>query len=354
MGERPLYGNGSYDPSYGSGAAGPGPAPVHPLRCPQCSAVLPDPPPALCLQCQFPLLLAEPDERSSGVADDLHRPSAPETDDRTRLVPRIEPEPAPPIVVPRPEPQVPRMRCRACGWANATTRVRCERCAALLRDEEPFPAPPPPPPTPPRGGVPWWLVVIPVVLVAILAGVAVWFVVLGPWAPSSSPTPGSSVGTDTSPPAVEPTTLTRIDSSTVSVTASSVLPPDPEPYDPERTLDGDPRTAWNSDGNTLGAKGRPTLTYTFAEPVRVGRIEVLNGFQKDDRVFQRNCRVKTLVVTAGEVSHTFALEDSTEPQVLTFDFGTATSSITLKVGDVYPGTKYRDIALSEVAFYGLT
>lgn len=337
---------------YGSGQR---PAPVHPARCPQCSAALPDPQPALCPQCHFPLLLAEPDERNSAVADDLHRPSAPETEDRTRLVPRIEADPVPPVEVPRPQPQVPQLRCMTCGWNNAASRIRCERCAALLRSEAPPPPPPPPPAPPARTGVPWWLAVLPIVLVALLAGVVIWFVVQQPWAPGAGPsgTPSASGSTGASTPAAKPTTLTKVDPNTITVTASSVLPPDPEPYDPERTLDGNPRTAWNSDGKKLGANGRPTLTYTFPTPVRIGRIEVMNGFQKDERLYQVNCRVKTLVVTVGEVSHTFTLTDTKAPQALTFDFGTASTSVSMKVGEIYPGTKYRDIALSEVSFFGL-
>lgn len=352
MGESPLYGNRTY----GGPGEGGRPAPVHAERCPQCSAPLPVPPPALCPQCQFPLLLAEPDERSSGVAEDLHRPSAPEVDDGTRLVPRTVPMQPEPVVVPDPPPTVPQMLCRACGWSNAAARIRCERCAALLRSDAPLPPPPPPAPLPPpRRSIPWWLAVLPVVLVALLAVVVVWFVVQRPWAPApGSPTPPGQVTSAPPSPAGTPTTLGKIDSKTIKVTATSVLPPDPDSYAPDRTLDGDPRTAWNSDGKTLGANGRPTLTYTFAQPVRVGRIDVTNGFQKDDRVYQLNCRVKTLVVTVGAVSHTFTLTDSKAPQQLIFDFGTAETTVTVKVGDVYPGTKYRDIAISEVVFYGLT
>jgi len=211
-------------------------------------------------------------------------------------------------------------------------------------------------------GIAWWQAVLPVVVVALLAGVVIGIVVQGGGGPagaagspsatgsvSVSASPGSSAGASTS----KSPGLTKIDPARISVTATSVLPPDPDSYAPEQTLDGDTTTAWNSDGSNIGAAGRPTLTYTFDEPVRIGRITVSNGYQKNDRLFQSNRRVRTLVVTVGTVTHTFSLADKKTAQKLDFDFGTAATTVTVRIGEVYPGTKYYDIALSEVAFYAV-
>ena len=91
-----------------------------------------------------------------------------------------------------------------------------------------------------------------------------------------------------------------VDAADVRVEASTTQQPDNGiTYDAANTLDGRPETAWNSDGQGAGA----TLVYTFAQPVDLRTITVLNGYQKvragsSGRVdlFALNERVRTFTV----------------------------------------------------------
>lgn len=204
--------------------------------------------------------------------------------------------------------------------------------------------------------VTWWQAILPVVVVAALCSLVIGLV-LGATttSPGTALTPAPSADApataNSSGPSAAPTGPVKVDPATITATATSVLPPDPDSYDASKTLDGDPATAWNSDGNNIGPGGRPVLTYTFAQPVRITRIEVRNGHQKNDRLYSSNRRVRTLIVTAGSVSHTFTLADEKAPQALDFDFGVETRRISLQIGEVYAGSRYYDIALSEVSFF---
>jgi hypothetical protein len=138
----------------------------------------------------------------------------------------------------------------------------------------------------------------------------------------------------------------RIDPSTIAASASSELAPD---FVAANTIDDDLETAWSDgvDGPGIGE----TLTYTFTEPIRLVRVEVVNGHERPPDVgFDANARVQdaTLATDAGSVRIT--LDDSFDVQGTTLDFGT-TDSFTLRVDSVYPGTEFDEVALTDVAFY---
>ncbi|MFZ0159945.1 MAG: hypothetical protein WAL50_13015, partial [Kineosporiaceae bacterium] len=153
-------------------------------------------------------------------------------------------------------------------------------------------------------------------------------------------------------------TPSTVSAGIISATASSTQ--DPEggiTYSAENTLDGRPETAWNSDGRADGKGPGMVLTYRFADPVDLTTVTVLNGYQKTTQsagkpgvdLFTQNGRVRTVRVTTDAGSWTWDLADVKAPQTLTKAFG-RTSSVRLEVVSVYPGTKYLDLAVSEVSF----
>lgn len=220
----------------------------------------------------------------------------------------------------------------------------------MLDDQPVRPSAPPPPQRAIRSGPRWWLIVVPLVAVAAMFIVAVLLFLLPP---ATGPSAGPPQAKPTSTTPSGPLRLIPVDSTTVEATASSVLPPvPPATFVAENTLDGDLKTAWNSNG-AAGAGAGATLTYRFAQPVRLGRIDLANGYQAGADEFARNQRVKTLTVTTDGAQRTFNIGDSKGFQQLELDFGT-TSQVTLRIDETYAGSRYNDIAISEVVFHRLS
>jgi hypothetical protein len=178
-------------------------------------------------------------------------------------------------------------------------------------------------------------------------------------APSTSAPPSPSLPTPTSTPTTEPSStptpepepdLKRV--KNVTAKASSTLPPDNFTYDVENTLDGDPVTAWNSDGEVIGGPAPVTLTYRFSKPVDLREIEIYNGYQRSEETFNNNSRVRRLLVTTDATEQSFKLKDKQGKQTIAYDFG-ETDKVVLTIEDVYRDdtTKYEDCAISEVTFY---
>lgn len=312
--------------------------------CPQCSYPIPPSQPALCPNCQYPLLFEERDDDREAVAGrQLRRPSQPEPADQTVLNPRVRDEPI--STVPAGQPGGPTRPCPTCGWDNALTRARCERCSAAMRAEEPV-LPPPPPPPPVRQRSRAWIIIPVAIVLAVLLGVGTYWVTSRRGGVAGTGTPSAS--SSLIPSGQTTTTLTKIDPKTITGKASSTLPADEDgSHGIGKTLDGNLKTAWESNGT---GDGEVTLTYTFAGPVQVGKIEFYNGVQRDAGVFGRNGRVRSLKISAGGSSHTFTLADTRGKQSLTYALPEA-GKITLTVKTVTRGSAHADLGITEVAFF---
>ena len=313
-----------------------------PRRCPNCDYVLPPGRQTVCPNCHHSLILDEEDDQPEPTAskDLLQKPT--QTSDKTETA-------IPPAIPPTSQPEaVPGVVCKACGHVNPPTQIRCERCATLLR-EEPAATPPRAPPLEPaprRAGRLVFLVVGALVL-ALILGSAAYVVARRPWASGGSE-PSTPVSTSTTAPAK----LKPVAKKAIRAKASSTHPPDVFNYDVTNTLDGDPTTAWHSDGDVVGAFARVTLTYTFSSPIRLRAIDVHNGYQRSTASFYRNSRVRRLLISTDATKHRFALRDRRGKQRLSFDFG-QTKRVVFTVEAVYRDreTRYKDCAISEVRFF---
>ncbi|HET9658654.1 MAG TPA: hypothetical protein VFP72_25120 [Kineosporiaceae bacterium] len=159
---------------------------------------------------------------------------------------------------------------------------------------------------------------------------------------------------NTTSPGSPGASATAVDLHTVRASASSTQKADGNiSYTPGNTLDGNPATAWNSDGSVDGPGPGITLSYTFGSPVNLRAITIRNGYQKVRSkgvdLWERNERVRQLQITTDSGNWTWDLEDIRDPQTLDRDFG-RTTTVKLKIVSVYPGTKYKDVAISEVSF----
>jgi hypothetical protein len=273
----------------------------------------------------------------SDTSPDLrHEPPAVPPRAHPPAVPPSQPPPPRETVAPHSDLERP---CPSCGTGNPPDRTWCQRCGERLAEPDPGPHVPPPLPPPQRSR--WGYVVAgaAVVLAAVL-------LVLYLLRDTSEVEPVA----DESPEA-EDATPVRVDPTSVTASASSELEPVLDrdlTYFASNTLDGDPETAWNHDGSR-GTGAGERLTFDFSEPVEVVGLVIVNGYAKSAEVFEQNGRVRDALLISDSATVEVTLEDHAEGQEFTVDLGT-TSSVTIEVVAIYPGTTFPDLAVTAVEF----
>lgn len=115
-------------------------------------------------------------------------------------------------------------------------------------------------------------------------------------------------------------------------------------------IDGDPATAW-VDGIESSGVGE-SVELRFDGEYLVSGVKLCNGYQKNADIFEKNERVQVIRFTFSDGSiYECDLEDALGEQVIDFGEEYKTSSLTLSIVSVYPGTKYTDTAISELSLY---
>lgn len=309
--------------------------------CPYCNYPVPPGSPPLCLNCLRPL--QNGDEDTEPMVKNAVTPSGVETPSAT------DDQDPPPVSDPSPAERSPKppeavMVCSGCGFENAKTRARCERCARELVTPPPT-VPPPNVLAPAVAPKRRWVPVVTVLAVAVLVfGATYWLtrpdipMLVAPV--SDSPTPS-----------VKPV-LVPVARKDITATASSTLD-EGDRYSIDNTLDGKRGTAWNSNGSEVGPQAKGVkLTYQFDRPQDLRRIDIYNGYQKSDDVFTWNGRLRQVTVTGDDgMRHPLKLKDKQGRQKFTVDVG-VTSSIVIEVEKVWrQGTRLDDLAVSDVMFY---
>jgi hypothetical protein len=160
----------------------------------------------------------------------------------------------------------------------------------------------------------------------------------------SSGTAGTDAGGSTS------TTLAPVQVRPSSAVSSSALQSkSTTSYRATNLVDGDLTTAWEegADGTGVGE----WVQFEFVEPLVIARIEIANGYQKDDDRYQGNPRVKAMKVEFSDGTVQLVdLADVPDYQTITPDVGEV-EWVKLVIVSVYPGDRWEDTALSEVRIY---
>jgi hypothetical protein len=135
-----------------------------------------------------------------------------------------------------------------------------------------------------------------------------------------------------------------------SSVASSTLEATPTiSYRVTNLLDGDLATAWNegAEGPGIGEWVR----FEFSQKLQLARIEIANGYQKDDGRFQGNPRVRSLRIEySNGTTQLVDLLDTAEFQAITPTIQPV-EWVRFSIVSVYAGEEWEDTALSEVRFY---
>ena len=80
---------------------------------------------------------------------------------------------------------------------------------------------------------------------------------------------------------------------------------------------------------------------------------IWNGYQESDYLYDINARPKTIAVYADDdYIGNFELKDfGLRSQKVVLEEPIIAKSLTIKITDVYPGSKYEDCCISEIDFY---
>lgn len=116
-------------------------------------------------------------------------------------------------------------------------------------------------------------------------------------------------------------------------------------------FDGDERTAWceGSPGDGVGE----WIKVRFDGPMALSEVSIISGFAKTPALFRANARPRQIEITAEpRPPVVLELRDSMKVQRVALPPGAAVSTVVLKVLSVYPGTRYQDLCISDLAFGG--
>ena len=112
-------------------------------------------------------------------------------------------------------------------------------------------------------------------------------------------------------------------------------------------FDGNRATAW-VEGDEEDGIGQ-TITLHFGRERSLVGFEIINGYDKDQKIWSANSRVETVEASTGDGQvQEITLKDVRGASRFDFDAPIETSWLRLTVNSVYPGAKYRDTAISEL------
>jgi ribosomal protein L37E len=306
-----------------------------PVSCPDCGAPVYPQRDQLCGQCGYPLMFLR--ERPGAGAQGFGVARAP--GEQEEPAPAAHPvllQPVPPAHQPAPN----EIGCPACTEINPATRIRCQRCGHELRPAAPVPMTLPPMPKAKRSKA--WIAVLAAVVVVLALATALTIWVL------QRPNTPTFARPDPSAPA-----LIAVPVSAVAVTATAE-DEEVDKYGVAKTIDGKLDTAWHSGGRT--ARPRPISTnvgvevrFVFDRPVRLAKVNVVNGFTRTPADYTNNHRVKKMTVRTDATEKQWSMADKGDPQTLDLD-GAPTTKVTFVMVETYPGTRFEDVCITEVTF----
>ena len=137
-----------------------------------------------------------------------------------------------------------------------------------------------------------------------------------------------------------------------NVYASSHLIQKSMNYKVENVNDDNPSTAW-IEGVSDDGIGQ-FIQFSSNNTFRVDKIDIINGFSKNQKTYMKNNRVKKVIIEFSDKSQqVYELEDN-NMEYQTIDIGGInTNSVKVIIQEVYTnGRVYKDTCISEISVYG--
>ena len=137
-----------------------------------------------------------------------------------------------------------------------------------------------------------------------------------------------------------------------NVYASSHLIQKSMNYKVENVIDDNPSTAW-IEGVSDDGIGQ-FIQFSSNNTFRVDKIDIINGFSKNQKTYMKNNRVKKVIIEFSDKSQqVYELEDN-NMEYQTIDIGGInTNSVKVILQELYTnGRVYKDTCISEISVYG--
>lgn len=137
-----------------------------------------------------------------------------------------------------------------------------------------------------------------------------------------------------------------------NVYASSHLIQKSMNYKVENVIDDNQSTAW-IEGVSDDGIGQ-FIQFSSNNTFRVDKIDIINGFSKNQKTYMKNNRVKKVIIEFSDKSQqVYELEDN-NMEYQTIDIGGInTNSVKVIIQEVYTnGRVYKDTCISEISVYG--
>lgn len=134
-----------------------------------------------------------------------------------------------------------------------------------------------------------------------------------------------------------------------TATASSTLKP-VEAYAPSMLFDSRREFVWAE--GAAGTGENEKLTFTFGADQRISAIKIWNGYQRSEKHFTSNARVRSFefgLKNGTKVKYT--IEDNMEPQLVTLGEPLTGKEFELTIREAVPGSAYKDLVISEILFF---
>ena len=120
-------------------------------------------------------------------------------------------------------------------------------------------------------------------------------------------------------------------------------------YGGDNLMDGRKEFGWAEGAKGVGVG--ETVTFSFEEEVEIDRLKLWNGYQRSPSHFSGNGRVKTFSFgLKGQTPVDYSVKDSQQPEEINLASPVKGREFILTIKDIYRGTKYEDLVISEIHF----
>lgn len=169
-------------------------------------------------------------------------------------------------------------------------------------------------------------------------------------------TPGmteSAAGYGAETASVDPSELVGVDefAGSYAINCSSVRSGNAYDVSDDTAVDGRLDTAWNTYDRNVGE----WISFTMPdgrEGILAG-FRIVNGYAKSDKAYKQNARVRTLALYCdGQLVERFAIEDHDALQTFWLTTPTHGKMFQMVVEEVYSGSKYSDLCITEIELLG--